>query len=184
MDPDLFSQWAKQVTLGDGTELKLRAISPGDDKKMLSLFQRLSPDTIYHRFMGVMRYISPTQLHKFTHIDFSEEMAIVCTAPEENEGEKLVAVGRYVRKPNSSKAELAFTVEDSFQGRGIGTMLLVELVPFAREHGIKTLEAEVLADNKRMMEIFRHRGYHIRSSIQNGVCHVEFPIDDASTLNP
>jgi RimJ/RimL family protein N-acetyltransferase len=168
--------WSKDVILADGTTLRLRPIRRDDDASMLRLFHRLSPQTIYRRFMSLVTHMDEQGVQRFTHIDFENEMAIVAVVddPGEPGGEKIIAVGRYVRLPRPTHAEVAFTVEDAYQGLGIGTHLLQELLPFARLAEIEVLEAEVLADNHNMISVFRNMGFEISSSLREGVVHIEF----------
>lgn len=171
--------WSKDVTLNDGTSLHLRPIHPEDDDKMLRLFDRLSLSTVYTRFLGVVRRFSETEIQRFTHLDFDDQMAIVGVLPDvkEPEGEKIIAVGRYVRLENPAHAELALTVEDAHQSNGIGTHLLVALLPFARAAGVRVLEAEVLAENRRMLAVLRHMGLPSTYFVQAGVAHFELPLN-------
>lgn len=170
----------KDVILNDGTSIRLRPISPDDDEKMLRLFDRLSPSTIYARFFGMVPRFSDTEIQRFTHIDFNNELAIVGTVFDEvePEGEKLVAVGRYIRLPTPTHAEVALTVEDAYQSHGIGTLLLGELLYFACHADIKVLEAEVLAENTHMLHLFNHLGLRTTSSFQGGVVHIEVPLEE------
>ncbi|NIP72731.1 MAG: GNAT family N-acetyltransferase, partial [Gammaproteobacteria bacterium] len=141
-------EWCKDVVLRDGTSLRLRPIRPDDDERMLQLFRRLSPQTVYRRFMALLKRMSLPEVQRFTHIDFAHEMALVGVVEDEGEpgGERIIGVGRFVRLPRPTHAEVAFTVEDAYQGLGIGTHLLQELLPFARMAEIEVLEAEVLAE--------------------------------------
>jgi acetate---CoA ligase (ADP-forming) len=173
-------RWSKDVILVNGTPLRLRPITPEDDGRMLRFFQRLSPQTIYRRFMSVLTRMDEKELRRFTHIDFDEEMAIVGVIEDEAEEqrERIIAVGRFVRLPKPTHAEVAFTVEDRYQGQGIGTHLLQELMPFARMADIETLEAEVLAENRQMLQVFRNMGFVTTSSLREGVVHIEFTMQE------
>ncbi|HSG20185.1 MAG TPA: GNAT family N-acetyltransferase, partial [Burkholderiaceae bacterium] len=169
-------RWSKDVILVDGTSLRLRPISPQDDRRIVRLFYRLSPQTIYRRFMASVSSMTEEKVRPFTPLDFDNEMAIVGVVDdaEEPDGEKIIAVGRYVRLPKPTHAEVAFTVEDAYRGLGIGTHLLQELLPFARLAEIEVLEAEVLAENQDMLHVFRNMGFVITSSLREGVVHIEF----------
>lgn len=174
--------WRREATLHDGSLVGLRAILSQDDEKMLRLFDRLSPDTVYFRFMSMVKRFSDNDIKRFTHIDFADEMAIVATvsAGGEPDGEKLVAVGRYARLERPGRGEVAITVEDAFQRLGIGTLLWQELLPFARRAGIHVLEAEVLAENHRMLGLFRDSGYPAAFEQQGSTVHVEIEIGAAA----
>lgn len=170
--------WSKDVLLKDGTSLRLRPITAQDAQRLERFHSRLSPQSIYTRFMRIMPKLTADDVRRFTQIDYDNEMAIIGVIADEAEpgGERMVAVGRYVRLPKYTHAEVAFTVEDKYQGRGIATHLLQELVPFARMAHIEVLEAEVLAENRRMLDVFNHMGFQVTASLQEGVVHVEFPV--------
>ena len=178
------SSWRKDVVLTNGTTLRLRPISPEDDERMLRLFGRLSPETVYRRFFTLLHHMSLERVQQFTHIDLENEMALVGVIEdqEEPEGERIIAVGRYVRLPRPTRAEVAFTVDDAFQGLGIGTHLLQALLPFARMAEIEVLEAEVLAENRRMIAVFRNMGFSVSSTLREGVSHIEFPLGETELV--
>jgi acetate---CoA ligase (ADP-forming) len=172
--------WSKDVILANGTPLRLRPIAPADDARIIRFFYRLSPQTVYRRFMSMITRMDETEVKRFTHIDFDHEMAIVGVLEDEAEpgGERIIAVGRYVRLPKPTHAEVAFTVEDAYQGQGIGTHLLQELIPFARMADIEVLEAEVLAENHQMLGVFKNMGFTLSSSLHEGVVHIEFAMKE------
>jgi acetyl coenzyme A synthetase (ADP forming)-like protein len=171
-------EWRKDVILKNGMSLRLRPITPDDGERLQRLHMGLSSKSVYTRFMMLMPKLSAEQVKRFTQIDYDNEMAIVGAVADDKEpgGERLVAVGRYVRLPKPSRAEAAFTVADAYQGTGIGTHLLQELLPFARASDIEVLEADVLAENHAMLGVFRKMGFQIKATLEEGVVHIEFPV--------
>jgi acyl-CoA synthetase (NDP forming)/RimJ/RimL family protein N-acetyltransferase len=133
--------------------------------------ERSSDQTRYYRFFGPLKRLSDRDLHRFTHVDHDSRVAFVVLL-----GDQLVAVGRYDRLPDTSDAEVAFLVEDAHQGRGLGSVLLEHLAAAARERGIERFVAEVLAQNSRMVRVFRDAGYQAERSFEDGVVHLTFPI--------
>ena len=170
--------WRKDVILRNGTSLRLRPITPGDGERLQRLHMSLSSKSVYTRFMMLMPKLSPKQIERFTRIDYANEMAIVGVLGDEQDpgGERLIAVGRYVRLPKPTRAEVAFTVADAYQGLGIATHMLEGLLSFARASDIEVLEAEVLAENQAMLGVFRKMGFQLKASLQEGVVHIEFPV--------
>jgi acetyltransferase len=100
-------------------------------------------------------------LERFTHVNYPDEMALIATVPEGN-SEREIGVARYARHPDSDCAEIAVVVADGWQGKGIGSRLLVDLRNLARDAGIKHLEASILPDNRRMQELARKLGFSLR----------------------
>jgi GNAT superfamily N-acetyltransferase len=94
---------------------------------------------------------------------------------ESSHGEKIIAGGRYASadtpRPGRS-AELAFTTEESYQARGIAGLLLGHLVQIARENGVLQLEADVLAENRAMLTVFRRSGLPMQQHHDGDVIHV------------
>ena len=96
--------------------------------------------------------------------------------------EHILGVGRYFAHgggADSRRAEVAFAVVDAYQGRGIGTPLVLHLARLARDAGIREFEADVLGDNSRMLHVFARCGFAITRSFDAGVVHVAFPTAEA-----
>ena len=171
------AHWEADVVAADGGTVHLRPICPEDADGLNGLMERSSDQTRYYRFFGPMKRLSDRELHRFTHVDHDTRVAFVVLL-----GEQVIAVGRYDRLPGTADAEVAFLVEDAHQGRGLGSVLLEHLAAAARERGIERFVAEVLAQNSRMVRVFRDAGYGTERSFEDGVVHLTFPIaqtDDA-----
>ena len=164
-------EWETDVVLADGATLHLRPIRPEDHDALNALFGRLSAETIQFRFFTPLKELSETWLTRLTTIDYDDRMALVGVL----EGD-LVAVGRYDRLDDPRRAEVAFTVEDAHQGRGIGTLLLEHLALAARERGIDTFCASVLTGNRRMLDVFHGTAFPVTQHFDGGAIQLEFPI--------
>ncbi len=136
----------------DGTSLLLRPIVPEDKEALQSAFERLSPESRYRRFFAPLARLSPTDLRYLTELDHSDHEAIVAIEPETDE---LVGVARYVRSENPEIAEVAVTIVDDWQHRGVATALLEELVRRARAAGISHFVALILEENDAAVELFK-----------------------------
>jgi acetyltransferase len=165
--------YSVQERLRDGESIRIRAIRPEDKQGLSDLFFRLSPETIYYRFLGVKRRLTREELVYLTELDFRRQVAIVAVLSKGDE-ERLIGVGRYAIAPGSleTRAEVALTVEDAEQGRGIGKLLFEHLTRVARGKGILEFEAYVFAENTRMIALFDRSGRVTRRSIEGGVCHL------------
>ncbi len=166
------------VLLKDGAVVQLRPIRPDDAQREHEFFGRVRPDSAYFRFFGAKSDLSPDDLRYFTNIDYHDRMAFIAL-----EGEDMVAVGRYdvlvghEASDGGKVAEIAFLVQDDFQGRGIGSRLLQHLTVYARLEGISEFEAYVLSENHGMLRLFRSSGYKLTRQLDQGVYTVEFPIE-------
>jgi len=159
------------AVLSDGRTIHVRPIEPGDADRLVAFHGRLSPDTIHLRFFTAHPRLNDDEVRRFTTVDGRDRVALVATLHDD-----IVAVVRYDRAEGSDEAEVAFVVDDAHQGRGIATLLLEHLAAIARHNGIRRFVAETLAENRRMMNVFRAVGFAVQSRMQDGVVDVSFPI--------
>jgi RimJ/RimL family protein N-acetyltransferase len=132
------------VRARDGTELLLRPVLPGDAERIANSPVWFSPDTLYRRFLSA-RTLSPAVLKYLTEVDYVDHFVWVVTDGIDG---PVIADARFVRDHNDpALAEIAFTVADTYQGRGIGTLLVDALAVAARLDGVTRFYATVLADN-------------------------------------
>jgi acetyl coenzyme A synthetase (ADP forming)-like protein len=170
--------YATDELLRDGGSIHLQAIRPDDKQRLRAFFERLSSRSIYFRFFQTKQRLTDEELHYFTELDFTRDVALIATLREGQE-EHIVGVGRYFRINQDGQptthAEVAFTVADAHQGRGVGTLLLEHLAAIARMQGIDTFEAYVLGENNRMLQVFDTSGFTVQRALDTGVFHVSFP---------
>ncbi|NJP31648.1 bifunctional acetate--CoA ligase family protein/GNAT family N-acetyltransferase [Micromonospora thermarum] len=160
------------VLLSDGTTVQLRPIQPSDAPGIVAMHSRFSERTRYLRYFSPYPRIPERDLQRFVNVDHRDREAFVVLA-----GDQIVAVGRYERLgPESPEAEVAFVVEDAYQGRGIGSVLLEHLADAARRSGIMSFVAEVLPANGAMLRVFSDFGYQVQRQFADGVVHLTFPI--------
>ena len=166
--------WEADVLLRDGRTAHIRPVRPEDEPLMVEFYSRVSDQSKYYRFFAAMPELSEKDLHRFTHVDHVERVALVVLL-----GGRMIAVGRYERTA-PGEAEVAFLVEDRHQGRGIGQLLLEHLAQAGRERGLERFVAEVLPNNEAMIRTFREAGYRVASDYDQGVMTLEFSIDPTS----
>jgi len=147
--------WTGAITLPDGTHVPVRPVVPSDRDRIAAAARRLSPESRYRRFFTMTDGLSDAQLDYLTRIDYFDHFAYVAMLPE-TDGVEHLAVARYVRLGDDPEAaEVAVTVADAWQGRGVGTKLLEALTEVARSNGIRRFTAEVLAENRAMLGVLR-----------------------------
>jgi RimJ/RimL family protein N-acetyltransferase len=155
---------SEHVVLADGLELLLRPVRPNDKGRLEQAFKRLSPETRYRRFFAPLESLSDQDLRYLTEVDHHDHEAIAAVNPENG---MIVGVARFVRSDDPTEAEVAVVVGDPWQGHGVATALLQQLVGRARAEGIDHFVALVLSDNTDALELFRHLapgGSHTRRS--------------------
>lgn len=172
------AEYETDVLLKDGSTVHLRPIRTTDGPAVAALFRRLSPRSLYLRFHHHLPGVSEKDIRRFTHVDYENQFGLAATLGEPP-GERIIALGLYARiEGTPDRAEVAFTVEDSHQGRGIATQLLDRMAAIARDHGIDAFEADLLGENESMLEVFRDSGFPLESRIKYGTLHVAFPIEE------
>ena len=166
------------AVLRDGTAVHLRAIRPDDKERLRIAFERLSPRSVYLRFFHPVAALAPDVLRQLTELNFRDHVGLILSVEDET-GERLVAVARFVRVAgHRDRAEFAITVADDYQNRGAGTLLLQRLVDIARAGGVRELVAEVLEDNREMLELIRSAKLPCRQTSEDGVCRVVVSLVD------
>ena len=165
-----------RVILKDGHTFKMRPMSLDDREKMRNLFYRLTPQTRYLRFGHIKEHISEQELDYFTETHPPETYAYIGLTGE-GANEQIRAVGRWHLAPDKSTAEIAFTVEDNIQARGIGTVLLEKLAETALKYRIRKLIAHVLPENTRMLTVFEDSGFTISRGGHDGYIEITFDLE-------
>lgn len=176
--PERFVAWRypdeleADIVVRTGATLRLRPIRESDAEKLLTFHSRLSCDSIYRRYFSLHAELTPHDVRHLTQVDYVERLALVI-----EDGDDLIAVGRYDRYPRSVMAEVAFVVLDNYQHLGLGHRLLECLAEAAWMRGITTFTAETLVENRDMMSIFRHSGFPVTTSTSCGETSINFSIE-------
>ncbi|MDQ6896768.1 MAG: GNAT family N-acetyltransferase [Actinomycetota bacterium] len=164
------ARWEADVVLRDGSVGHVRPIRPDDADRLRSFHSGQSQESIYLRFFAPIRELSDRDVHRFTNVDNIDRVALVVTVRG-----AIVGIGRWDRFDRTS-AEVAFNISDHFQGRGIGSVLLEHLAAIAQELGVEKFTAEVLPQNRKMLNVFREAGYVVHHHFEDGVVAVSFDI--------
>ena len=133
---------------------------------MIAAVGRTSSESLYRRFFAVRRHFSETEESFYLNIDFVTHVALVALA-EENGQANIVGGGRYI-VGEPGQAEVAFTVVDKYQGRGLGAALLRHLVVIARHAGLREFVAYVLPENRAMLKVFEKSGLNYSAKREAG----------------
>ncbi|MEJ2207828.1 MAG: GNAT family N-acetyltransferase [Anaerolineae bacterium] len=186
---------ASTVILRDGSRVTLRAIRPDDAPRLQALFGRLSPESIFFRFLGQPRELSDREARRLAAVDYEAQMAWVAVpeaAPaDEVPEEQIIGVARYARLqagagpepqsvagPLEAVAEAAVVVEDRWQRLGLGTMLLQALADYARDHGIDAFQATVHQTNTRILRFIRRSGLPTQDRVDGGLWEIRVSLNE------
>ena len=162
------------VILRDGSTLRLHAPGTNDRQAVLRFFQELSERSLYLRFHG-RPTVDERLVDPVLDPDWVDRGALVGSATEGGE-DRIVALANYVRLRDPRSAEVAFTVADAYQGRGVGTRLLEQLAARAAAQGIGRFVGEVMADNAPMIHVFEGVGFEVTRALSGGEIEMTFPI--------
>ncbi len=154
----------------------MRPIEPDDRGAIVSMFERLSEQSRYQRFMTSVAELSDSQLRYLTEVDHRDHEALIAF---DAAGGDAVGAGRFVRLDGGSVAEAAVTVVDDWQGRGLGTALCGLLAERAREEGIVRFNALLLAGNAQMQDVLAVLGPSKVISRDAGTMVVEVEIPES-----
>jgi acetyltransferase len=145
----------------DGQEVTIRPLGSHDEKIELAFFNNLSANTRYFRFMEGIRELSPIMLKQLCHIDGKHSMAFVATI-NEAQGETQIGVSRYIcghlARDSDLEGEMALTIADKWQHKGIDKLLIKPLLEYAKNHGIKKLFSYEFAENLAMRHLAKDLG--------------------------
>ncbi len=168
----------KTESLKNGLQVRVRAIRPDDKSLIVKAFNELEPDSIYTRFFHRKNSLSEKELQKVTELDFENDVGLVVTVGEESD-ETIIGSARYLgyNAPDGTRcAEVAFTVEEDYQGQGMATVLIQHLTAIARQKGVSRFTAEVLYQNTSMLKVFRRSGLPVHQENEQDVVHVTMPL--------
>lgn len=168
--------WSDRVALGDGTRLLLRPLGPGDAGRIAAAFARLSKRTRALRFLGAKNEMSPGELRNLSDVD--GEMHFALAACLEEAPDEIIGIVRFMRfEQDSARAEVAATVADDFQGRGVGRLLLTRLAEAARERGVRTFHCELAEANLPALSLVREAAPDVWPACgEAGVLVVDVPL--------
>jgi len=160
-------------TLRDGTEILFRPVKPTDESSISEMLYSLSPSSIRTRYMTQTMTFPHRDVQQLTNIDYRQNLCIVGIVPSIS-GAQVVGIAQYFLDPKTQAAEVAFVVQDEWQKKGMGTLLLEYLTQIARQRGVRRFYAKVLPVNKAMLAVFHHSGYEISTEFDGEVYSITY----------
>ena len=161
----------RRLVLKDGSAVLLRPILPADEPLLVELFERLSPQARYLRFLSHLPALPPQILHQLTHVDYRTEFALVAVVVEAGR-EAIVAVGRYAFDPEEEEADLAVAVRDDWQQQGLGKLLLTRVIAFGKAQGLYRFGSMMEPQNSVVKQMLAGLGYEVHYFFRDGAFQV------------
>ncbi|NGO12437.1 GNAT family N-acetyltransferase [Streptomyces sp. HC44] len=156
-----------------GRSTFIRPVRPDDADRLVDFVGRLSRATLAFRSLGPVVRARDEVIRRGAHVDYLNELALVALS-----GDEIVGLVRYVRdSAEPDHAEVTFTIRDDHQSEGFGRLLLEHIAAAARDRGIRVLEADLLADNVRMINVFLGSGYRVETGPPGQIIHFDIAID-------
>ncbi|MCP4625307.1 MAG: GNAT family N-acetyltransferase [bacterium] len=163
----------------NGLKVRFRAIKPSDEEAMRRLFYRFSNQTVFQRFLFPISTMPHKKMQEYVNVDYGQMMSVVALVRESGQ-EKIIAEARYVKDQQNALGDLAFVVDEIYQGVGIGSYLYEMLIRLAKDRGLKGFTAEVLQANQSMMKVFEKGPLHVNARVDNGLLRLRISFDEPS----
>jgi acetyltransferase len=151
-----------------GAPLLLRPIRPEDGPAHLAFFDALTPDDVRYRMFVRIRELQPSQLARFTQIDYDREMAFIATRKNADGVFETLAVARVVADPDNTSAEFAVTVRSDLKGMGLGRIMMEKLIRYCRARGTGEIVGEALPQNSRIVAMVKKLGFDVTIDREDG----------------
>jgi acetyltransferase len=160
----------------NGQPLLIRPIRPEDGAAHVAFFNALDPEDVRMRMFARMRQLQPSQLARFTQIDYDREMALIATRPGPDGVAETLGVGRVVADPDNLQAEFAVTIRSDLKRTGLGRLLMAALIDYCRARGTAEIVGEALADNTGMLSLASSLGFQLTPEREEGVVRMRLPL--------
>ncbi|MCP4755970.1 MAG: GNAT family N-acetyltransferase [Proteobacteria bacterium] len=170
---------ATKHTFKNGLSIRFRAIKPSDEEHMRRLFYRFSDEAVYYRYFTSIKTMPHTKMQEYVNVDYGQVMSIVGLINESGKGQ-VIAEARFVKEPRRPWADVAFVVDETYNGLGIATFLYQMLMRLAKERGLHGFTADVLSSNMGMMKVFE-KGGMVQAKLEYGVYKLTMPFEEESS---
>jgi len=164
---------SRHVKLLNGEMVFLRPLRPEDAALYPDFLAKVTRFDLRLRFFSAIREVSQEMIDKLVHYDPKDAMAFVALDADN----RLLGVVRLHDDPCHENGEFAILLRSHLKGRGLGWLMMKHMIAYAKEHGLKTVRGQVLAENTTMLQMCGELGFHIKHDPDEpGTYHVELPL--------
>ena len=178
-EPSDLGGYPRSENLRNGLAVTIRPLCGEDREKIAVAVRELDRDSIYTRLFAFRSELTEAGLDRIMTVDPVRDVMLVVTVGAGAQ-ETIIASGRFIAAPGDDapqSGEVAFVVEEDYQGLGIAGRLLQHLTDIARARGVATFDADVLAKNKAMLAVFTGSGLPMRQRREGDTVHVSLSVD-------
>lgn len=156
-------EWERHLTLSDGRAVFVRPLRPDDEPLYGPFLAAVTADDLRLRLFGPVKHFGHAFLSRFLQIDYDSVMAFI--ALDEVNGEMLGVV-RLHKRPDDESGEYAILVRSDLKAHGLGWRLMQLIIAYGRSKGLRSIEGEVLYENKTMLDMCRALGFEIETAAE------------------
>lgn len=158
---------ATRHTFKDDLHVRFRAIKPSDEDQMRRLFYRFSDKAIYYRYFSPIKTMPHAKMQAYVNVDYRDVISMVGLVGEPG-NQTIISEARIAKYPDKPFVDIAFVVDEDYQGYGIATFLFQMLVRLGKERGAVTMTADVLSSNRAMLKVFEKGDYPVTAKLEGG----------------
>ena len=148
--------------------VRFRAIKPSDEDQMRRLFYRFSDKAIYYRYFSPIKTMPHEKMQEYVNVDYRDVLSIVALVGEPGK-QTIIGEARFARHQNKPFVDIAFVVDEAYQGYGIATYMYQMLARLAKDRGAQGMTADVLASNRAMLKVFEKGGFPVQARMEQGI---------------
>jgi len=163
----------------DDLKVRFRAIKPSDEEQMRRLFYRFSDKAIYYRYFSPIKTMPHAKMQAYVNVDYRDVISVVGVVGEAG-NQTLIAEARIAKYPNNPFFDIAFVVDEDYQGHGIATFLFQMLTQLAKERGAVKMTADVLSSNRAMIKVFEKGEYPLNAKLEGGAYELSIDLTKAT----
>jgi acetyltransferase len=157
-------RYVSEWTMKDGQPVIIRPIRPEDEPLLIEFHKKLSERTVYLRYFQPLKLTQRTAHERLTRIcfiDYDREMALVVERKKPDGSPEIIGVGRLSKIHGRPEAEMAAMLQDSLQGKGLGSELYRRLIQVARDQKLHMVHSNMLGENREMQALCRKMGFKL-----------------------
>jgi acetyltransferase len=171
-------QYVTPWKLKDKSPVTIRPIRPEDEPMLVKFHETLSEESVYHRYftaLNLSQRIAHERLTRICFNDYDREIALVAELkPVNDDGKKILGVGRLSKLHGTNEAEFAVLISDHWQNQGLGFELLKRLIEIGRAEKLERIVGQILPENHAMQHICKKLGFKIVADDDQRGCNAQF----------